>query len=77
MDSNRFDELLPDNSTKYGERTLKDYRKSGKSTKRGPVDLPFLVLTLIILTIGVIMVLSASFARASSSCPAACATHTA
>ncbi|NLM84016.1 MAG: putative lipid II flippase FtsW [Clostridiales bacterium] len=32
--------------------------------RRGGVDLPFLVLTLVILTIGVIMVLSASFARA-------------
>jgi cell division protein FtsW len=32
--------------------------------KRGSVDLPFLTLTLVILTIGVVMVLSASFARA-------------
>ena len=32
--------------------------------KRGVIDLPFLVLTLIILLIGVVMVLSASFARA-------------
>lgn len=32
--------------------------------RRGGVDLPFLILTLVILTIGVIMVLSASFARA-------------
>lgn len=32
-------------------------------TTRGSMDLPFFVLTLIILTIGVIMVLSASFAR--------------
>ena len=34
-----------------------------KARKRGNVDLPFLVLTLFILTIGVVMVLSASFAR--------------
>jgi cell division protein FtsW len=32
--------------------------------KRGSIDLPFLVLTLVILTIGVVMVLSASFPRA-------------
>jgi cell division protein FtsW len=32
--------------------------------KRGRLDLPFLVLTLIMLTIGVVMILSASFARA-------------
>jgi cell division protein FtsW len=31
--------------------------------KRGAIDLPFLILTLVILTVGVIMVLSASFAR--------------
>lgn len=34
------------------------------SVQRGPVDMPFLLLTLIILAIGVVMVLSASFARA-------------
>ena len=34
------------------------------SVRRGSADLPFLILTLVILTIGVIMVLSASFARA-------------
>lgn len=41
-------------------------RTSSKSTQlqRGPMDMPFLLLTLIILTIGVVMVLSASFARA-------------
>ncbi len=48
---------------KYGgnQKKLKDYRED---SRRGSVDLPFLVLTLIILTIGVIMVLSASYARA-------------
>lgn len=40
-------------------------RERGETdTARGSMDLPFLVLALIILTIGVIMVLSASFARA-------------
>ena len=48
------DEVV-DKSTVSGRRIKK---------KRGSVDLPFLVLTLFILTIGVIMVLSASFARA-------------
>ena len=43
------------------QRMLKDYRAS---ETRGSVDLPFLILTLIILTIGIIMVLSASYARA-------------
>lgn len=56
------------------ERELRDYRSrqpSRKSTagrkavvRRGQIDLPFFLLTVIILTIGVIMVLSASFARA-------------
>jgi cell division protein FtsW len=44
------------------ESQLPDYRPEPK-TKRGSLDLPFLVLTLVILAIGVIMVLSASFAR--------------
>jgi cell division protein FtsW len=35
-----------------------------KARRRGHIDLPFLVLTLVILTIGVVMVLSASFASA-------------
>lgn len=39
------------------------YREDEK-TRRGSLDLPFLVLTLVILAIGVVMVLSASFARA-------------
>ena len=45
-----------------GER-LDEYRE-GVFYRRGPLDMPFLVLTLVILAIGVIMVLSASFARA-------------
>lgn len=38
--------------------------ESGRRPKRGSFDLPFFVLTLLLLTIGVIMVLSSSFARA-------------
>ncbi len=44
-------------------RQLADYRTE-TAVRRGSLDLPFLVLTLVILTIGVVMVLSASFARA-------------
>lgn len=44
-------------------RQLADYRIEAK-VRRGSLDLPFFVLTLVILTIGVVMVLSASFARA-------------
>ncbi|MGM9521733.1 MAG: putative lipid II flippase FtsW [Oscillospiraceae bacterium] len=47
----------------YSQRELRD-RTQAKHVKRGPLDLPFLLLTLLILTIGVVMVLSASFARA-------------
>ncbi len=45
------------------ERKLKKFRKTEK-TRRGSVDLPFLILTITLLAIGVIMVLSASYARA-------------
>lgn len=48
----------------YRRRQLKDYERDSRKVKRGPIDLPFLVLTIVILTIGVIMVLSASYARA-------------
>jgi cell division protein FtsW len=46
-----------------GRRQHADERAE-TSVRRGSMDLPFLVLTLVILTIGVVMVLSASFARA-------------
>jgi len=46
----------------YSGRELRE--AAPQSVKRGPLDFTFLVLTLIILTIGVVMVLSASFARA-------------
>ena len=35
-----------------------------KDTRRGEIDLPFAALTLLLLTTGVVMVLSASYARA-------------
>lgn len=38
--------------------------RAAAGAKRGSFDLPFFVLTLLLLTIGVIMVLSSSFARA-------------
>lgn len=43
--------------------TLKDHSRD-LSITRGPVDIPFLMLTLLLLSIGVIMVLSASYASA-------------
>ena len=47
----------------YSENRLADYTEDS-SIGRGAIDVPFLLLTLLLLTIGVIMVLSASFARA-------------
>ena len=47
----------------YPERRLDDYTED-TAPGRGSVDVPFLLLTLLLLTIGVVMVLSASFARA-------------
>ena len=47
----------------YSEKRLVDFTKA-RGTGRGNVDLPFAVLTLLLLSTGVIMVLSASFARA-------------
>lgn len=44
------------------ERELRDYSES-RFINRGRIDLPFLVLTILILTVGVITVFSASFAR--------------
>jgi len=45
------------------DNLLRD-RTAETGTKRGRMDLPFLLLTLIILVVGLVMVLSASFARA-------------
>ncbi len=48
----------------YAERELRDRRAESRRIERGAFDLPFFLLTLLILSIGVVMVLSASFARA-------------
>lgn len=45
------------------ENALKDHRRD-LTIARGPMDIPFLMLTLLLLTIGVVMVLSASYASA-------------
>lgn len=47
----------------YENTRLADYTYDD-TIERGPVDLPFTLLALLLLTIGVIMVLSASYARA-------------
>lgn len=49
------------NTVSYESTRLADYRYDD-SIERGPVDLPFTILALLLLSIGVIMVLSASFA---------------
>lgn len=49
-------------STPPAENELRDYSES-RLINRGRMDIPFLMLTILILTIGVIMVFSASFAR--------------
>ncbi len=43
---------------------LRDRTAESRSVERGAFDLPFFLLTILILAIGVVMVLSASFARA-------------
>ena len=48
----------------YPESRLADYREAETKVGHGSIDVPFLLLTLLLLTIGVVMVLSASFARA-------------
>ena len=48
----------------YTESRLADYREEDTKVGHGSIDIPFLLLTLLLLTIGVVMVLSASFARA-------------
>lgn len=47
----------------YTEHRLADYTDDS-GIGRGAMDVPFLLITLLLLTIGVVMVLSASFARA-------------
>ncbi len=48
----------------YAGEQLRDRREESRRVERGAFDLPFFLLTLLILSIGVVMVLSASFARA-------------
>ena len=58
---------MPDNvlnAISYDSSRLADYTTYDDTADRGSVDLPFALLTLLLLTVGVIMVLSASFARA-------------
>ncbi len=52
-----------DSAVHYENTRLADYTYDD-SIERGPVDLPFALLTILLLTIGVVMVLSASYARA-------------
>ena len=52
-----------DNAGTYENARLADYTYDN-SIERGSVDVPFAMLTLLLLVVGVIMVLSASFARA-------------
>ena len=47
----------------YGSTRL-EQRETKDKTKRNGMDIPFFVLVMLLLTIGVTMVLSASFARA-------------
>ncbi len=47
----------------YSEKRVSDFSYADR-TRRGSVDIPFAILTLLLLSIGVMMVLSASFARA-------------
>ncbi|MGE4483601.1 MAG: putative lipid II flippase FtsW [Oscillospiraceae bacterium] len=57
------DDLLEHDEPVKNERKLRDYT-GAETLRRGSIDLPFFFLTVIILAIGVVMVLSASFARA-------------
>ena len=56
-----FDEAIPAERPMWENRELDEVTRGRE--KRGHFDLPFFILVLIILAIGVIMVLSASFAR--------------
>ena len=51
-------------STYYNDSRLADYSEGLNVSERGAVDLPFLLLTLLLLAIGMIMLLSASFVGA-------------
>ena len=51
-------------STFYNDSRLADYSEGVDVAERGTVDLPFMLLTLLLLAIGIVMLLSASFAGA-------------
>ena len=53
----------PGNSIRYENTRLADYTED-ESIDRGSVDIPFAMLALLLLAIGVVMVLSSSYARA-------------
>lgn len=55
--------MLREADMDYSKDRLADYRDDS-TISRGAIDVPFLLITLVLLGIGVIMVLSASFARA-------------
>ena len=55
------DRLKRENIQQMPDRIV---RSAPVKKKRGNIDLPFMILTIVLLTVGVIMVLSASFARA-------------
>ena len=48
----------------YSQARITDAAEEGSGRRHGSMDLPFFLLTVLLLTVGVIMVLSASFARA-------------
>ena len=61
----RYDgESLQPEESRRDREELRRHAEHAEGARRGPMDLPFLLLTMIILTVGVVMVLSASFARA-------------
>lgn len=53
---------FPNTRLEQDSDNLRDYRKE-TNRAHGRMDLPFLVMTLLLLAIGLIMVLSASYAR--------------
>jgi len=61
-----FEEKIYTDRAAYTERELRDHtgKEQGERLKRGQMDVPFALITLILLVIGVLMVFSASFARA-------------
>ena len=60
----RYDNYPEAHSAPAASSRVRQREEGTTLTRRGPIDLPFLFLVLIILSIGVIMVFSASFASA-------------